>query len=134
LGILAVILLGTHVWIWHVAQRDRLSLRHRKTLDQGPDRHFVVSIISCWEIAKLAERERLKLDRPVLQWMEESLAALGTSPVPLSPSIVVESTCLPSPFHRDPADQLLVATARVLGCEIMSEDSKIVDYPHVRHA
>jgi PIN domain nuclease of toxin-antitoxin system len=52
----------------------------------------------------------------------------------LHPQIVVESTQLPPPFHRDPADQLLVATARVLQCPIMTEDSKIAAYPHVRLA
>ena len=52
----------------------------------------------------------------------------------LNPQIVVESTQLPQPFHRDPADQMLVATARVLQCSIMTEDSKIEAYPHVRIA
>jgi len=52
----------------------------------------------------------------------------------LHPQIVVESTQLPQPFHRDPADQLLVATARILQCPIMTEDSKIAGYPHVRLA
>ena len=54
--------------------------------------------------------------------------------VPLHPQIVVESTQLPQPFHRDPADQLLVATARVLQCPIMSEDTRIAAYPHIRLA
>jgi PIN domain nuclease of toxin-antitoxin system len=52
----------------------------------------------------------------------------------LNPQIVVESTQLLQPFHRDPADQMLVATARVLQCSIMTEDSKIEAYPHVRIA
>jgi PIN domain nuclease of toxin-antitoxin system len=47
---------------------------------------------------------------------------------------VVESTQLPPPFHRDPADQLLVATARVFQCPILTEDSKITAYPRVRLA
>lgn len=44
----------------------------------------------------------------------------------------MESAQLPQPFHRDPADQLLVATARIFDCPLMTEDSKIVSYPHVR--
>jgi hypothetical protein len=51
----------------------------------------------------------------------------------LNPQIVVESTQLPQPFHRDPADQMLVATARVLQCSIMTEDSKIEAYPARPH-
>src|ERR1017187_8497925 len=50
----------------------------------------------------------------------------------LYPQIVVESAQLPQPFHRDPADQLLVATARIFDCPLMTEHSKIVSYPHVR--
>jgi PIN domain nuclease of toxin-antitoxin system len=66
--------------------------------------------------------------------MESALAAPGVSLLRLNPRIVVESTQLPQPFHRDPADQLLVATARVLECPLMTEDSKITAYPHVRLA
>ncbi len=50
----------------------------------------------------------------------------------LTPSIVVESTQLPGTFHRDPADQLIVATARIYNCVLMTIDPKIVAYPHVQ--
>ena len=80
------------------------------------------------------EYGRLKLDRDVGLWIESALAAPGASLLHLNPQIVVESTQLPQPFHRDPADQMLVATARVLQCSIMTEDSKIEAYPHVRIA
>jgi PIN domain nuclease of toxin-antitoxin system len=76
----------------------------------------------------------LKLDRAVALWIEDGLAEPGVELLPLSPRIVVESTQLPEPFHRDPADQLLVATARVLACPLITEDSKIASYPHVRLA
>jgi PIN domain nuclease of toxin-antitoxin system len=116
--------------LW-VAQPDRLQAKHRNLLDRGVDRVFGVSIISCWEVAKLVEYGRLKLDRQVGLWIDRALAAPGVTLLPLNPQIVVESTQLPQPFHRDPADQLLVATARVLQCPILTEDSKIEAYPHV---
>jgi PIN domain nuclease of toxin-antitoxin system len=127
-----VILLDTHIWVWWVSQPDRLQPAHRELLERGPDRTFGVSIISCWEIAKLVEYGRLKLDRRVGLWLESALAEPGVSLLPLNPRIVVESTQLPQPFHRDPADQLLLATARVLECPLMTEDGKIAAYPHVR--
>jgi PIN domain nuclease of toxin-antitoxin system len=68
-----------------------------------------------------------------LQVKHRDLLERGADRV-FSPQIVVESTQLPQPFHRDPADQLLVATARVLQCSIMTEDNKIESYPHVRLA
>jgi PIN domain nuclease of toxin-antitoxin system len=129
-----VILLDTHIWVWWVSRPDRLQSRHRELLELGADRVFGVSIISCWEVAKLVEYGRLKLDRAAAFWMESALAEPGVSLLHLDPRIVVESTQLPQPFHRDPADQLLVATARVLQCPIMTEDSRIAAYPHVRVA
>ena len=80
------------------------------------------------------EYGRLKLDRTVGHWIESALAVSDVAPVPLNPQIAVESAQLPQPFHRDPADQLPVATSRILQCPIMTEDSKIVAYPHVRVA
>src|SRR5260370_314627 len=76
----------------------------------------------------------LKLDRSVGLWIESALSEPGVALLHLHPQIVVESTQLPQPFHRHPADQLLVATARVLQCPIMTDDSKIAAYPHVRIA
>ena len=129
-----MILLDTHVWVWWVSQSDRLQTRHRELLETGSDRVFGVSIISCWEVAKLVQYGRLKLDRPVGLWIESALVEPGVLLLNLDPRIVVESTQLQEPFHRDPADQLLVATARVFDCPFMTEDSKIVGYPHVRIA
>jgi len=129
-----VILLDTHIWVWWVSQPDRLQPAHRELLAVGADRSFGVSIISCWEVAKLVEYGRLKLDRSIGLWLESAVAEPGVSLLPLNPQIVVESTQLPQPFHRDPADQLLVATARVLQCPFMTEDSKIAAYPHIRLA
>ena len=65
-----MILLDTHVWVWWVSQPGRLQQRHRELLDLGTDRTFGVSIISCWEVAKLVEYGRLKLDRSVGLWIE----------------------------------------------------------------
>ena len=76
------------------------------------DRVFGISVISCWEVAKLVEYGRLKLDRAVGLWLESALAESGVSLLHLHPRIVVESTQLPQPFHRDPADQLLVGESR----------------------
>ncbi|MGO9229196.1 MAG: type II toxin-antitoxin system VapC family toxin [Bryobacteraceae bacterium] len=129
-----MILLDTHIWVWWASQPDRLHPAHRELLEAGADRAFGVSIISCWEIAKLVEYGRLKLDRSVGSWIDNALAEPGVSLLHLTPQIVVESTQLPQPFHSDPADQLLVATARVLQCPLMTEDSKITAYAHVRLA
>jgi PIN domain nuclease of toxin-antitoxin system len=129
-----VILLDTHIWVWWVSRPDQLQPRRREILEHGADRVFGVSVISCGEVAKLVEHGRLRLDRTVGLWIERALAEPGVSLLQLDPQIVVESTQLPQPFHRDPADRLLVATARVLQCPLMTEDRRIAAYPHVRLA
>lgn len=92
-----------------------------------------VCAISCWEVAKLVELGRLRLAIPVDQWL-----ALAIQPpallLPLSPEVAVGSTQLPGTFHRDPADQMIVATARHYDCPLVTLDQRIRAYPHVRLA
>ncbi len=91
-----------------------------------------MSVISCWEVAKLVEVGRLDLDRPVGEWLAQALAPPEIRLIELTPQIAVTSTQLPGAFHRDPADQIIVATARVYDVEVMTVDRRIVAYEHVR--
>ena len=91
-----------------------------------------ISVISCWEVAKLVEYGRLTLPCPVVEWLDQALAYPGIRLLELTPRIIVESTQLPGTFHRDPADQLIVATARVCHCPLVTVDTKILAYPHVQ--
>lgn len=126
-----MIVLDTHVWIWWVQGDPRLGQSAVERLEAAETTGLGVSAISCWEVAKLVERGRLSLPRPVEDWIMTALAYPGMELLPISPRIAVESTQLPGEFHSDPADQLLVATARVLGCPLMTADHKIRAYPHV---
>lgn len=90
-----------------------------------------VSAISCWEIAKLVEYGRLELPVSLDEWFDQALDYPGVQLLALTPEIAIESARLPGEFHRDPADQLIVATARVYGCPLVTSDEKIVNYPHV---
>jgi PIN domain nuclease of toxin-antitoxin system len=88
-----------------------------------------VSIISCWEVAKLVENKRLTLTLPVLEWLNAALSYQGVRIVPLTPEIIVASTELPGTFHKDPVDQMIVATARVHELAFMTMDEKILAFP-----
>lgn len=88
--------------------------------------------MSCWELAKKTELGKLELDRPVRQWIDLALTYDAVQLLPLTPLIVIESTNLPGAFHRDPVDQLIVATARVLDCPVLTADGKILAYEHVK--
>ena len=91
-----------------------------------------MSAISCWEVAKLVECGRLILPCSVFDWLQQALAYPGVRLIELSPRICVESTQLPGIFHRDPADQIIVATARVLDAPLVTMDGKILSYPRVK--
>ncbi len=126
-----MILLDTHIWIWWVHADDRLPQRHAKFIEANLVNGLGVSVISCWEAAKLVERGRVELPRPIGLWIKEALGYPGVRLIDLTPEIAVEATQLPQPFHRDPADQLLVATARLQGAELLTLDGLILSYPHV---
>jgi len=127
-----MIILDTHIWIWWVHGDSSLSTSTRALLDSSEQTGIAVSAISCWEVAKLVERGRLTLPCPVFDWFQQALAYPGVRLIELSPHICVESTQLPGEFHRDPADQIIVATARVLDVPLVTADSKILEYPHVK--
>jgi PIN domain nuclease of toxin-antitoxin system len=129
-----VIVLDTHIWIWWVHGDPALAASHRTLLDSSEQSGLAVSAISCWEVAKLVERGRLTLPCPVSDWLRQALAYPGVHLIELSPRICVESTQLPGMFHRDPADQIIVATARILDVPLVTADSRILAYPHVKLA
>ena len=126
-----MIILDTHIWVWWVHDDARLPDSYRAHIQANESRGLGISIISCWEVAKLVEYGRLALPFPIAEWLDQSLAYPGIHLLDLTPRIVVESTQLPGAFHRDPADQLIVATARVYNLPLVTFDDRIRAYPHV---
>ncbi len=127
-----MIVLDTHVWVWWVQGELRLPRSAVQQIEDAERTGIGVSAISCWEVAKLVEHGRLALPLPVEHWIATALAYPGVRLLPISPRIAVESTQLPGPFRSDPADQIIVATARVFDCTLMTADQKIRNYPHVK--
>jgi len=129
-----MIVLDTHVWVWWVHDDPHLPPTYKTYIQAHETDGLGVSAISCWEVAKLVEYGRLTLPLPVGDWLDQALAYPGTRLLELTPQIAVESTQLPGTFHRDPADQIIVATARIYACPVMTLDSRILNYPHVQLA
>lgn len=127
-----MILLDTHAWVWWVHGDSRLSETQAAAITEAEADEIGVSIISCWEVAKLVECGRLSLGMEVRAWLSQALSYPGIALLPLTPDIVVESTKLPGEFHRDPADQMIVATARLCQVPLVTCDEKIIRYPHVQ--
>ncbi len=126
-----MIVLDTHIWVWWVHGDKRLTETQATVIEANEIDVIGVSAISCWEIAKLVEYERLKLSCSLSEWFEQALSYPGVRLLELTPEIAIESTRLPGEFGRDPADQIIVATARVHGCPLVTSDSKLLEYPHV---
>ena len=126
-----MIILDTHIWIWWINNRGQLTIPQQTLIKNYQSQGLGVSIISCWEVAKLVENGRIGFQCPVEEWLEKALVYPGVHLLELTPRIVVEATQLPGLFHRDPADQLIVATARVWNIPLFTLDEKILKYPHV---
>jgi PIN domain nuclease of toxin-antitoxin system len=126
-----MIVLVTHVWVWWVHGDAQITPSQSSVIKEAESAVIGVSAISCWEVAKLVERGRLILPRPVDEWLSLALDYPGVRLIELSPEISVASTRLPGDFHRDPADQIIVATARVNDCSLVTSDQKIISYEHV---
>jgi PIN domain nuclease of toxin-antitoxin system len=127
-----MIVLDTHIRVWWVHGEAHLPETHRMYIEMHEAEGLGVSIISCWEVAKLVEYARLTLPCPIAEWLAQAVVYPGVQLLDLTLRIVVESTQLPGTFHRDPADQLLVATARVYNCPLVTVDPKITAYSHVQ--
>jgi PIN domain nuclease of toxin-antitoxin system len=117
--------------VWWANESNQLSDRHRALIEQHRDSGLGVSVISCWEVCKLVEKRRLRLANDLADWVAEAVALTDVVILPLTPEITIESTRLPPPFHADPADQLIVATARILNTSLLTADRQLIDYPGV---
>ena len=126
-----MIVLDTHIWIWWVNDSPQLTEQYKQWIQDYQPQGLGISIISCWEVAKLVEKKRLVLSLPVDEWLKTALAYPGVQLLGLTVPIVVQSTQLPG-FHNDPADQIIVATAKVYDCFLLTADSKILNYAGVK--
>jgi PIN domain nuclease of toxin-antitoxin system len=123
------LLLDTHVLVWMVQGNLRLKAAVREEIDEAARADAVfVSAITPWEIALLTSKNRITLGADVQEWIDRALGLPGVRLEPLLPSIAVASTRLPWEMHADPADRILVATARHLGAALVTADEQLLRY------
>ncbi len=121
-------LLDTHILLYWFGKDTRLSKRQKRILKQaGSDRPLLVSDITLWEIANLSSLGRIRLNQPLRDWLEAATAPPLVRRVGLSPAIAAAVASLPSTFHRDPADRIIMATAQILGATLLTHDSRMID-------
>ncbi|MBI3072526.1 MAG: type II toxin-antitoxin system VapC family toxin [Deltaproteobacteria bacterium] len=125
------VVLDTCAIVWAVAEPKKLSQAARKLLE-AKDTETFVSPISCAEVACAVARKKLALDRHWKFWFRHYVESNGWGVLPIDLDIIEEAYALPSPMHADPADRILVATARLHDCALLTADRALLAYPHVR--
>lgn len=120
------LILDTHAWIWAVeGLTNHLDARAVAAIEKAArDATLAVSTISVWEVAMLVKRGRLTLATAVPTWIEASLRPPGIRIIPVGTAIALDSTQLPDfDHHKDPADRIIIATARRHGTLLTCDDS-----------
>ncbi len=124
-------LLDTHVWIWSQLEPERLGPNAVSILED-PDQALYVAAVSTLEIACLVAAGRVDLSVSVQEWVDAAVAELSAATLDLTHPVAAMAYRLPGAFHRDPADRILVATARMHDLVLLTADRRILDYVHVR--
>ena len=128
-----MIVLDTHTLVWWVSGDSRLSTKAKTAIDtERHDGEILVSAISAWECVMLARAGRLVLSMDTVTWLDTVSQVPGLRFVPVDTPIAIQSVELPGEFHKDPADRMIVATARRFSAALITADSKIRNYPHVQ--
>lgn len=129
------LLLDTHIWLWYVENEPKKFSRRIEPLVEAAVQRaeVLISAISVWEIAVLDANRRIDLSQDLRTWVARALGFPGVRLKGLSPSIAIESTRLPGSLHRDPADRILVATARLLGAALVTCDERLLAYAKLGH-
>jgi PIN domain nuclease of toxin-antitoxin system len=121
------LLLDTHALVWLMFGDSRLGKQaHEAIRKSGRADRLLISAITPWEIGVLVAKKRIDLHQDALEWVNTALALPGLRLTPLDPEIAVASTCLPFEIHSDPADRILVATARHLGGTLVTADKALL--------
>lgn len=126
-----MILLDTHVWWWALNEPKKLSRKALKAIRKNPPGQRAIASISMWEFAMMVCVGKVEIRIPLDQWLDQAVNKTGLEVFDLNPRIAAESCSLPGEFHKDPADRIIVATARINGMALITKDKKIIDYPDV---
>ncbi|MFN3235348.1 MAG: type II toxin-antitoxin system VapC family toxin [Gammaproteobacteria bacterium] len=122
------LLLDTHVWLWLMEGRSSLTKKVVSLIEKAHvNGSIFVSAISCWGIGMLESKKRIVLSMPASEWIKSAVST-GVEVLPLTPEVLLESCHLPGEFHADPADRMIVATARMKNITLVTRDKNILKY------
>jgi PIN domain nuclease of toxin-antitoxin system len=128
-----MIVLDTHVLLWWVSDKQKLSKKALSLISREAKHpgQVLISSISTWEIAMLVNRSRLSLKIEVSDFVDQIERLPAVQFVPVNNRVVMASVGLAEPLHKDPADRIIIATAKVNNCQLVTADEKILAYDQV---
>lgn len=123
------LLLDTHAAIW-ITEDQPLAAGAIEAIDAAyrTESTVFVSAITAWEVGLLVSRNRLNLVAQPERWFRRLLAIPGVKLADLSPGVLIASSFLPGEPPRDPADRIILATARDLGATLITRDRLLLKY------
>lgn len=124
-------LLDTHVWIWTQEQPDAMGAKARALLETTSE-ELCVSSVSSLEIARLVSGGLLELKGSLDRWVRFAVDSIEARSIDVDHRVAIEAYKLPRRFHKDPADRMLVATARIHDLTLVTADERILAYRAVR--
>lgn len=126
-----MLLFDTHAWWWVINEPERLSKDAYELISGTPADHRSIASISIWEFAMMVTRGKIRLRVSPEEWLDHAVYRTGITVLDLTPRIALESCNLPGKLNKDPADRIIVATARIHKMKLITKDQSIIDYPNV---
>ncbi len=123
------LLLDTHIWLWSLGESDRLSRRVASELEEI-ENELWLSPISIWELVVLKQKGRIAFQEDIETLISGALRTLPLQEAPITSEVAREVGRFKLP-HRDPADHLLVATARVFELTLVTADANLLKAPGI---
>ena len=128
-----MIVLDTQALVWWTTKPEVLSKSALRRIEaEVKSGKVFVSSISILEVYLLIKKKKIGFTVDVDTWLETIEKSPDFEFIPVDNRIAAKSVMLPEPFHKDPADRIIVATARELGTTLVTSDSKLRKYPHVK--
>jgi PIN domain nuclease of toxin-antitoxin system len=120
------VILDTHIWVWWLLPDSPLPDRERTALDRiATDKGICLPAICQWEAQMLHGKKRIELPLPFPTWLRRATAPDLLTVLPLNADTVIALDKLPATFHGDPADRMIVATARAHELSLATHDKAI---------
>jgi PIN domain nuclease of toxin-antitoxin system len=132
--VMSKLLLDTHILIWSLTKSDELSSEVKEAIKLAKaNKNLYLSSISLWEIAMLAQKQRISVYRRIADFLQTIENIRGLNILQITANIAAESVTLTGDIHNDPADRIIIASCREISATLVTRDQKILDWANLGH-